>query len=139
MKKTIMATAIVAALTACSASKETGKTGSIVGEWNVVELAGSHIDDATVDSKPFLGFSGSDNSVYGNLSCNTLTGNYKAYSATGKIHFGALGSTMMMCADMTVEQKMLNALGKVAHYEVADSTLLLKSSSGKALIKLTRK
>lgn len=129
----------MATLMACSASREAQPTGNIGGEWTVEEVEGSAIGAADVEETPFLGFSETDGNVYGNLSCNTLTGTYKADANTGRLKFGTLGSTMMLCANMDVEQRLLKALGQAARYEAKDGMLTLQSASGKTLLKLQKK
>lgn len=139
MKKNLLMAAATLALSACCTPKQTTQNASIAGAWNVVELNGAAIDTTTLDRTPLIGFSETDSTLYGNLSCNLLTGKYEANAATGKLSLPSVGSTLMMCADMTVEEQLLNALGKVARYEVSGDTLLLKSSSGRVLIGLQRK
>lgn len=139
MKHTILTAVLLALLAACSTSRETGAGGAIAGEWLVEEVEGTPIAQADVEEQPFLGFSAADGNLYGSLSCNTLTGTYRADSTTGRLRLGSLGSTMMLCASMTVEQRLLSALGKVSRYEAKDGALLLSDDSGKPLIRLKKK
>ena len=76
--------------------------------------------------------------IYGNTGCNSLTGELKADN--GKINLDNMGSTRMMCADMTNERKVLEALGKVKGYEIdAKGNLLLTNAQGKEVILLVKK
>lgn len=68
----------------------------------------------------------------------TATGELKADN--GKINLDNMGSTRMMCADMTNERKVLEALGKVKGYEIdAKGNLLLTNAQGKEVILLVKK
>ncbi len=54
--------------------------------------------------------------------------------------FGGVGSTRMMCADMTTERLVLDAVNKVAGYELQkDGSLLLKDKDGNKLMVLKKK
>ena len=58
----------------------------------------------------------------------------------GKINLDNMGSTRMMCADMTNERKVLEALGKVKGYEIdAKGNLLLTNAQGKEVMLLVKK
>ena len=49
-----------------------------------------------------------------NAGCNRMTGTFEADSLQpGKISFGQVGATRMMCPDMDTENKVLQALNTV--------------------------
>lgn len=140
MKNIIISLAAATLLTACAATNNAQNAGDISGEWNTIEVNGKKINAEAVESQPFIGFSASDGNLYGNLSCNSLTGTYKADVKSGSLKFGSMGSTMMLCADMSTEQQMLEALKAVSKYSVdANGQLLLQTKAGKTVMTLQKR
>lgn len=139
MKTTTFATlAVTALLTGCSSSKTMTPSASLAGEWTIEKIDGNAIDKKAGDNIPFMGFDTSAKRIYGNTGCNSLTGELKADN--GKIDLDNMGSTRMMCADMTNERKVLDALGKVKGYRIdAKGNLLLTNAQGKEVILLAKK
>ena len=113
--------------------------GKLGGEWSVVSIDGKTINAATADTPPYMGFDVSARNVYGNAGCNLLTGALDFNESQGTINLNSIGSTRMMCADMTVEDALLGALRHVRKYSVKGDTLSLNNSSGKAVVTLVRK
>jgi len=110
------------------------------GEWDVVEINGVKVSAAEGQTAPFMGFDVAGKLVYGSAGCNRITGGLNADAKTGKIDFGALGSTRMMCPDMSTEDAMLGALGKVTAFEIkADGTMMLGNAADKALVVLRKR
>ena len=71
-----------------------------------------------------------DGRVYGNSGCNRLMGVLDVAAKPGEIDLGQLGSTRMMCPDMTLERNVLSALSQVKKYrKLDDGTLALCASS----------
>lgn len=111
---------------------------SLGGEWTIEKIEGNAIDKAAGDEIPFIGFDEREKRVYGSTGCNSLTGALKADN--GRIDFGALGCTRMMCADMTNERKVLDALQKVKKYQISEAgNLELTTSAGTVVIELAPK
>ena len=139
MKTITFATLVAAAmLTGCSSSKTIAPLTSLAGEWTIEKIDGNAIDKKAGDEVPFMGFDTTAKRIYGNTGCNSLTGELKADN--GKINLDNMGSTRMMCADMTNERKVLEALGKVNGYEIdAKGNLLLTNAQGKEVILLVKK
>ena len=78
--------------------------------------------------------------VYGNAGCNRMTGSFEIDSLhPGKIQFGQIGTTRMMCPDMETESKVLQALDNVTGYTETDQGLSLTDAEGKALMTLEKR
>ena len=139
MKTITFATLAAAALlTGCSSSKTMAPSASLAGEWTIEKIDGAAIDKKAGDNIPFMGFDTTSKRIYGNTGCNSLTGELKADN--GKIDLDNMGCTRMMCANMTNERKVLDALGKVKGYEInAKGNLLLTNAQGKEVILLFKK
>ena len=129
MKTITFATLVAAAmLTGCSSSKTIAPLTSLAGEWTIEKIDGNAIDKKAGDEVPFMGFDTTAKRIYGNTGCNSLTGELKADN--GKINLDNMGSTRMMCADMTNEQKVLKALDKVKRFDVNnDGELVLTDNA----------
>lgn len=136
----IMASGFVVLMNSCGSSRNAASLSSIGGEWDVTEINGSPVKVVEGQDAPFMGFDVAGKLVYGSAGCNRLTGGLNADAKTGKINFGALGSTRMMCHDMTNEDNMLRALGDVTGYEVkADGTMTLNNDANKVLVVLKKR
>jgi heat shock protein HslJ len=104
--------ATVAGLSSCASTKNAATLSSLSGEWNIIEINGSAVVPAPNQEFPFIGFDTKTGQVYGNSGCNRLMGSFDVNAKPGQIDLGALGSTRMMCPDMTVEKNVLAALGQ---------------------------
>ena len=141
MKKTVFKVAALLftgiGTTACGSSKQTAQAVGLTGEWNIVKVNGDTVNAANA---PFIGLDMADKRVYGNAGCNRMTGSFEADSLhPGKIQFGQIGTTRMMCPDMETERKILDALGKVTSFSAnADETVSLLDESGTEVLTLTR-
>ena len=88
----------------------------------------------------FIGFDTKTGQVYGNSGCNRLMGSFDVNAKPGQIDLGALGSTRMMCPDMTVEKNVLAALGQVKKYKrLGKENMALCASSNRPVIVLQKK
>ena len=110
MKKiTILFVAVIAmmAMTGCN-EKKTLET--LNGEWSVTTIGEMAVPDS-VDA--FIGFNLEEKTIYGSTGCNQLTCSLPAEISAEVPLFAAMGSTRMMCADMTIEDAILqmNLLG----------------------------
>ena len=106
------------------------------GEWNVVSVGELVVPDS-VDA--FLGFDIAEQLVYGCTGCNQLTGALPAEVNPEVPMFAAMGSTRMMCADMTVEDAMLPALGQVVDFKVEGDNLYFLNANGDAVMSLAKR
>ena len=137
-KKLVLAMVAGVTFAACGSNKNTS-VEALQGEWAVVELNGTAVNDS-LENKPFLGFEVAEKRLYGNSGCNNLIGTLQTDSLkAGSLSFGSVGSTMMMCPDMTTEKAMLEALSKVQGFAVAENVLTLTDAEGKEVIELKKK
>ena len=123
----------VVAMASCAEKKSLEVLG---GEWNVVSVGELVVPDS-VDA--FIGFDLAEQIVYGCTGCNQLTGAMPAEVKPEVPMFAALGSTRMMCADMTVEDAMLPALGQVVDFNVEGDNLYLLGVDGATLLSLQKR
>lgn len=127
-------------LSSCASSKNAATLSSIGGEWNIIEINGSAVVPAPGQEFPFIGFDTKTGKVYGNSGCNRLMGSFDVNAKPGKIDLGALGSTRMMCPDMTLERNVLSALGQVKKYKkLGTDNIALCGSSNRPIIVLQKK
>ena len=114
MKKfflSIAAVGVLLVMGSCGAGNKTVSVADLSGEWNIVEINGEKV---TAESVPYLGLDMDAKRLYGNAGCNRIMGSLEYDSVCpGKIHFGSVAATRMMCPDMETEQKVLAALEKV--------------------------
>lgn len=139
MKKTMIGAAVLAVLvlSACKTGQKAVSITDFSGEWNIVNVNGQTV---SAESIPYIGFDQKTNRVYGHTGCNRLMGNYHVDSlVTGKMNFGQMATTRMMCPDMTLEQRVLEALGKVAGFAQVGDTVELKDAEGKPLMTLLKR
>ena len=76
MKKLFIATAMAAVLTGCACQKTTMKD-AMTHEWNIDKIDGQALENKG-EKTPFIGLDVEKSRVYGNASCNSLTGGFKA-------------------------------------------------------------
>ena len=90
--------------------------------WRLLDLGGAGV----LDRAPTLEFPDSGR-VAGNASCNRYFGSVRVDGDS--IHFSAMGSTKMACAEdiNAQEQRFLAALSEAATFTVEDSILFITS------------
>lgn len=119
MKKILVSfclAAAVAGLSSCASTKNVAVLADIDGEWNIIEINGTAVVPAPGQAYPYIGFDKATGRVHGNAGCNRLMGSFDVNAEPGTIDLSQLGTTRMMCPDMTVEQNVLNALSQVKKY-----------------------
>lgn len=140
MKKfflSIAAVGVLLVMGSCGAGNKTVSVADLSGEWNIVEINGEKV---TAESVPYLGLDMDAKRLYGNAGCNRIMGSLEYDSVCpGKIHFGSVAATRMMCPDMTLEQNVLEALNKVAGYETVGEDVALNDAEGKPVILLQKR
>ncbi|AFD07130.1 META domain-containing protein [Solitalea canadensis] len=118
----------------CNTMKSSGlvtpeNVNQLVGsKWNLSQLMsnGSAIDISK--GKPaFIEFNKDDSRVSGSLGCNNFTGGYKFEE--GKLKFGPLASTKMMCTEMAVEDALSKALNDATDVKLNGEKLQLFKGS----------
>ena len=128
-KKYFAAAALACALMSCGTGKNSVAVVDFTGEWNIVEVNGEKV---SAENAPFLGFDKDGHRLYGNAGCNRLMGSFELDTLNaGKVKFGQVAATRMMCPDMTLEQNVLEALNKVAGYETVGEDVALNDAEGK--------
>lgn len=108
---------MVLTLFSCRSTKEVASLPSLNGEWNIVEINGTAVTLSPGQNTPTIGFDTTTGKVYGYGGCNRLMGSFDVNAKAGTIDLGQLGSTRMMCPDMTLEQNVLSALAQVKGYK----------------------
>ena len=137
MKKiSIIAAAI--ALCSCSSTKTTDAAVDLNGEWDIVTVDGNAVDTTKTESRPILGFDTAKNTIYGCASCNSINGTAHVDAAKKTIKLSQVGTTMMLCANMEYEQKILKALESVKGYKAGKGCVELTNGSGKAVLQLKK-
>jgi copper homeostasis protein (lipoprotein) len=92
--------------------------------WKLIELNGESIETAEGMKEAHLILSEPAAQARGNAGCNNFFGRYQLEDNT--LSFGALGSTMMACAEgMDTERAFLDALGRTTRYVIQGETLQL--------------
>lgn len=120
MKKILFSlcmTAAVAALSSCASTKNAASLSTLGGEWNIIEINGTVVVPAPGQAFPYIGFDTNTGKVYGNSGCNRLMGTFDTQAKPGHLELGQMGSTRMMCPDMTVEKNVLAALAQVKKFK----------------------
>jgi heat shock protein HslJ len=136
-KKYFAAAALACALMSCGTGKNSVAVVDFTGEWNIVEVNGEKV---SAENAPFLGFDKNGHRLYGNAGCNRLMGSFELDTLNaGKVKFGQVAATRMMCPDMTLEQNVLEALNKVAGYETVGEDVALNDAEGKPVILLQKR
>lgn len=136
-RKYLAAAAFACLLMSCGSGKNSVAVVDFSGEWNIVEVNGEKV---SAENTPFLGFDNAEHRLYGNAGCNRLMGTFNLDTLNaGKISFGQVGATRMMCPDMKVEQSVLEALNKVAGYEEVGEGVSLNDADGKSVILLQKR
>lgn len=133
MKKVFVSlcmTAAVAALSSCASTKNAASLSVLGGEWNIIEINGAVVVPAPGQAFPYIGFDTNTGKVYGNAGCNRLMGTFDTQAKPGRLELSQVGSTRMMCPDMTVEKNVLAALAQVKKFKkLNDNQLALCGKS----------
>ena len=138
MYKIVLAV-LAAALFAGCASEKAGVWTELQGEWNVVEIDGMQVVADSLENRAYIGFSPADTSIFGCAGCNRLVGRIGLGVDATVADFSAIGTTMMMCADMSVENVFLPALREVkSYYAVSESRMEFRDSEGKVRMVLEK-
>ena len=137
MKKISIIAAAIAPCS-CSATKTTDAAVDLNGEWDIVTVDGTAVDTTKTESRPILGFDTAKNTIYGCASCNSINGTAHVDAAKKTIKLSQVGTTMMLCANMEYEQKILKALESVKGYKAGKGSVELTNGSGKAVLQLKK-
>lgn len=123
--------------TSCGSTKTSLKPEALNGEWNILTVNGKQ---ATAEKQPFIGMDLKAQRLYGCAGCNRIIGSVEAgTSKAGRISFGKVGSTRMLCPDMDTEMAVLEALNSVNGYKGTEKELILTDGSGHTLLTLAKR
>ena len=115
---------------------EKNRFEALEGDWSVVSVGELLVPDS-VDA--FMGFNVAEQLVYGSTGCNHLTGALPAEVNPSTPLFSAMGSTRMLCADMTIEDAMLPALASVVDFKIEGDSLYFLNAEGATVIILAKR
>lgn len=136
-KNLFTATAGLMLMTSCHVTQKATSSSAIEGEWNIMRIENSPIK---AQPYPYIGFDTQENRIYGNSSCNLLSGSFNFKKNKGKIELGQMASTMMACPNMKLEQDVLRALNQVERIISTDKEhLVLCDKNKKPLIELEKR
>lgn len=138
MRKVLFAALAAALIVACS-GKKAASWADLSGEWNVVSIDGTEVVVDSLSQQPFIGFNG-DGSIYGCAGCNRIIGSTNVGEDPTVADFSKLGTTMMMCPNMELEESFLSAMKDVKSYYVLDDQHIeFAGASGDIRMVLERK
>ena len=141
MKKNIfiLAASVILATSCATTSKSESSTNDLNGEWTGDKIKGTTINKNAGDEIPYLGFDVKQKGIHGCTGCNYLTGSFEV-KPNNTIDLSHVGSTRKLCADMTNERLVLNALSSVNSFK-ADKKghLFLTDKNGKTVMELNKK
>lgn len=117
-------------LFACCAAGNHLQNQSLEGTWVMHEMTGVELNkDLLTKGLPVFKFDLAESRFSGHAGCNQLSSRITVTGA--EITFGIIIRTEMACPHMEVENAVLNILNEnKIHFEAADSSLTLISSSG---------
>lgn len=91
--------------------------------WVLVSLEGQNVQAPQDTRTAYIRFEENENDVSGYTGCNRLSGKY---TLTGqRLQLSDLSSTRMACADMQMEEKMMEVLKRVDTYRIGGDVLTL--------------
>jgi len=94
--------------------------------WNLIELFGNPVT-VNKHNVAHLVFTAEDNRFSGSTGCNRISGAYQI-AAPDRITFSQVVATRMLCIDMEVENKFLEALNTAGNFSIRNDTLTLNSA-----------
>ena len=101
-------------------------------------MDGNAVDTTKTEFRPTLVFDTAKDNVFGCAGCNSINGKAKVDAAKQTIKLSQVGTTMMLCANMEYEQKILKALESVKGYKAGKGCVELTNGSGKAVLQLKK-
>ncbi len=134
MKSYYMLLPVAAMLGSCSLAK-LATPDKLDGAWSITEVRGQKI----TEGDPYIGFDAAAGRVYGNSGCNRILGSYDANGKAGSLPLDKLGSTRMMCPDMSTERLVLGGLSQVNSFTIKGNVATLTDADGKTVAILQRR
>lgn len=140
MKKTnrMLTMLFIVLLNACSMGKSL-TINDLIGKWEIVSVGGEKVES----DKAFLEFFKENESLrlHGNAGCNLVNAEVLTKSEdAAALSFTEPAVTMMACPDMDTENKILDAIGRVARVKAgkSETQVLLLDKDGKTLLTLEK-
>lgn len=131
-------TMVLFVFASCKSSKNTEIVTDLHGEWNIVEVNGSALNN--IEPCPYIGFDTENGRIYGNSGCNRIMSSLTLDKKAGKIEFGQMASTMMAGPNMDIERNVLNALAQVKNYkQMGKNEIALCNDSKRPVIILKKR
>ena len=100
--------------------------------WKLVRLNGKVVENS--QREPFIRFTGNENRVNGNSSCNMFNGKYELTAGNG-IKFMPFAMTKMACVGNNIENEFMQILEKTTNYSLTANELLLQDEYETTLAK----
>jgi len=107
-----------------SANNASASTTLVDKSWKLIELNGNPVSSVN-NREPYIIFTSEGNRFNGDAGCNRIVGTYQIQEFD-KITFSQVVATRMLCIDMEVENKFLEALNTADSFSIKNDTLTLK-------------
>lgn len=126
MKKIIfplfgLAALLTASLSSCKTANSNVTLNQVncelAGKWYFSSIGSKPITPSPENEWPHLEFNTEESRISGNIGCNQVMGSF-SYTDKGALQFDNLASTRMLCADMSIEDALSEALPKVQTYSI---------------------
>lgn len=121
------------------ASTQNATLDMLNGEWKIEKINGKALGKS--EKVPYIGFNVTDKRIYGSAGCNSINGMLEQEEGVANsIKLDKLAMTMMMCADMEVEQQVLAALNTIKTFNsLPDGKMGLYDADGNLAVILVKK
>ena len=103
----------------------------------VQEIMGTVIQGDSLTKVPTMEIFVSERRISGTDGCNTYFASIEVLSEN-EINFSPVGSTRMLCLDMSIPDLFSNAIGEVASYTRKNEKVMLTNSKGETVILLKK-
>ncbi len=100
--------------------------------WKLTMVNGVEVTNQIEGNEAHIFFQVTEDRFYGSTGCNRFFGGYEL-NDQNQIIFSGVGSTRMMCEDMTVEDNFLKLLNGTVDYALDVDTLQFKDAEGNAV------
>ncbi len=125
--------ALIVFCSSCTSTKNALSSATIVGKyWKLVEVNGTNVAALQNSKEPFIIFSAVDERISGNAGCNNMVGGFRI-SEGNHIKISQIGTTRMLCEDMTIERQFLAALPEANTFIVEANRMQLRDIGGKVV------
>jgi heat shock protein HslJ len=113
-----------AAAAATAAPVETGITNT---HWKLIELNGQPVTNPPSNQKEAYIMFQDSNKLVGNTGCNQLIGQYELTEGN-RVRFSGIGTTLMACPDVAIEQEMGRSLSMMDNYSINGNQMTLQKA-----------